>query len=116
MLVVHAGHTAYASQPLGCFEVESSCCILAGQTVSMFQLQAGANWATAERVVRCPMLLILDGLLQQLPWESSPSLGHLRSAASNISSSATWHNSSLVVGSQMPDGANHRQDMGVQCL
>lgn len=33
------------------------------------------------KVTRGPTLLVLDGRLQQLPWESSPSLGHLRYTA-----------------------------------
>jgi hypothetical protein len=42
-------------------------------------LQAAAGPSGAEpKVTRGPTLLVLDGRLQQLPWESSPSLGHLR--------------------------------------
>jgi hypothetical protein len=45
-------------------------------------LQAAAGAGGAEpKVMRGPTLLVLDGRLQQLPWESSPGLGHLRLSA-----------------------------------
>lgn len=39
---------------------------------------AAEEAAAAKRVARGPTLLVLDGRLQPLPWESSPSLSHLR--------------------------------------